>query len=125
MRSAAMEPLASVSIATIPSRPLLGSIGGNAHDRNVRARDARRIHGLSVSGRLGNVMIPSTLAAMADSNASSSPSPRLGHVSKLDFNVFQEESRPPPHESPLALSSQNEVVPCNVFTEIRSVFLRR
>ena len=77
MRSAAIEPLANVSMATMPSLPLFGASVAT-HITGMRARAARRIHGRSFCGRLGKVIIPSTFAAMAAANASSSPSPSLG-----------------------------------------------
>jgi hypothetical protein len=43
MRSAAMAPLANVSIATIPNLPLLGASVAT-HTTGICEREARRIH---------------------------------------------------------------------------------
>ena len=77
---------------------------------------------IKVSGRLGKVMIPSTLSAIAASNASSSPSPRLGVV-RNSTSTFSRRMPAASSRMPARTSSQNEVVPLRVFTEIRSVFL--
>src|SRR6266699_925632 len=87
MRSAAIDPLAMVSMATMPKRPLLGASVAT-QTTGIPAREARRIQDRRTWGRLGKVMIPSTFSRMA-----------------------------------ARTSSQNDVVPWRVFTEIRRFFL--
>ena len=84
----------------------------------VRDRDARRIQERNFCGRLGKIMIPSTLPSSAASNPSSSPSPNWGYVRK-SISTFSISSDLASSLIPARTSSQKEVVPFNVMTEIR------
>ena len=97
------------------------SVSRNAHDRNARAGRAANAMAASVCGRLGKMMMPSTLSWIAASSASSSPSPRLGHV-RNSTSTFSSRMASASSRIPSRTSSQNEVVPCGVLTEIRRVF---